>query len=102
MVRFCGCGAKVDHVDLFVPNLVRIAQISGKPNVVRLNESDLYSGEVACQECAQFLIMMGRKFMPFNIAKQQLRGVQWYHRKKKREEFFGIRQMDQEVEKISA
>lgn len=96
MVRFCACGTKVDHVDLCVPNLVRIAQIGGKPSVIHLDEVDLYTGEVACKECALFLRMMGRKFMPFGIAKRQLRGVKWYHRKQKRKAFFGIKDQDSE------
>lgn len=101
MVRFCGCGAKVDHIDLFVPPLTRVAQISGKPSIIHLEEADLYSGEVTCEECAPFLMMMGHKFVPFSTARRKLYSAKWYHRKQKRKEFFGIMEVNQEVEQVS-
>lgn len=101
MVRFCGCGTKVDHVDLFVPNLTRIAQVSGKPSVLHLDEVDLYTSEVVCQECAPFLIMMGRRFSPFKTVRQLLHDVKWYHQKKKRKEFFSNKEALQKVGQVS-
>lgn len=102
MVRVCGCGNKADHVDLFVPYLTRIAQISGKPSVLHLDEVDLYTGEVACAGCAPFLMMMGRKLRSFKVAKQLLHDVKWYHRKKRREKFFENQQTLQKVGQVSA
>lgn len=101
MVRFCGCGTKVDHADLFVPNLTRIAQISGKSSILNLDEVDLYAGEVVCGECAPFLKMMGRRFRSFKMVRQQLHDVKRYHRKKKREEFFGNKNSLQKAGQVS-